>query len=135
VTGVQTCALPILMGTWTIGYNLRRHKISFDYTGNLIGPMKLPTLGENDPRPDKSKAWSIQNIQVTKQFNNGWEIFGGVKNFLNWTPTKGGVEIISRSHDPFEKIDDPNLLPFDTSYVYGPNQGARGFLGLRYNLL
>ncbi|WP_345068392.1 TonB-dependent receptor [Sphingobacterium thermophilum] len=124
-----------VMGTWTIGYNLRRHKISFDYTGNLIGPMKLPTLGENDPRPDKSKAWSIQNIQVTKQFNNGWEIFGGVKNFLNWTPTKGGIEIISRSHDPFEKIDDPNLLPFDTSYVYGPNQGARGFLGLRYNLL
>lgn len=124
-----------VMGTWTIGYNLRRHKISFDYTGNLIGPMKLPTLGENDPRPDKSKAWSIQNIQVTKQFNNGWEIFGGVKNFLNWTPTKGGIEIISRSHDPFEKIDDPNLLPFDTSYIYGPNQGARGFLGLRYNLL
>lgn len=127
-----------VMGTWTIGYKLKRANLSIDYTGNIIGAMRLPTLsiegGLQDPRPDKSKAWSIQNIQLTKHFNNGFEIFGGVKNLLNWTPTKGGVEIISRAHDPFEKIDDPNLLPFDPSYVYGPNQGIRGFLGLRYNL-
>ncbi|MGN0002577.1 MAG: TonB-dependent receptor domain-containing protein [Sphingobacterium composti] len=123
-----------VMGTWTIGYNLKRLGINIDYTGNLIGPMRLPTLGEEDPRPDKSKTWSIQNIQLSKKFNNGLEVFGGVKNFLNWTPTKGGIEIISRAHDPFERIDDPNLLPFDPSYVYGPNQGIRGFLGLRYNL-
>ena len=126
------------MGTWTIGYKLKRANLSIDYTGNVIGAMRLPTLsvegGLQDPRPDKSKAWSIQNIQLTKHFNNGLEIFGGVKNLLNWTPTKGGIEIISRAHDPFEKIEDPNLLPFDPSYVYGPNQGIRGFLGVRYNL-
>lgn len=123
------------MGTWTIGYNLRRLGLTIDYTGNVIGPMRLPVLGPQDTRPDKSKAWSIQNIQLTKNFNNGLEIFGGVKNLLNWTPTRGGIEIISRAHDPFERIDDPNLLPFDPSYVYGPNQGIRGFLGLRYNIL
>jgi outer membrane receptor for ferrienterochelin and colicins len=126
------------MGTWTIGYKLKRANLSFDYTGNVIGAMRLPTLsvegGLQDPRPDKSKAWSIQNIQLTKHFSNGLEIFSGVKNLLNWTPTKGGVEIISRAHDPFERIDDPNLLPFDPSYVYGPNQGIRGFLGVRYNI-
>ncbi|HLS36953.1 MAG TPA: TonB-dependent receptor plug domain-containing protein [Sphingobacterium bovisgrunnientis] len=126
------------MGTWTIGYKIKRANLSIDYTGNVIGAMRLPTLsvegGIQDPRPDKSKAWSIQNIQLTKHFNNGLEIFGGVKNLLNWTPTKGGIEIISRAHDPFERIDDPNLLPFDPSYVYGPNQGIRGFLGVRYNL-
>ena len=122
------------MGTWTIGYTLKKSGINIDYTGNFIGSMRLPVLGDNDTRPDKSKAWSIQNIQLTKKFNNGLEVFGGVKNFLNWTPTKGGIEIISRAHDPFEKINDPNLLPFDPSYVYGPNQGIRGFLGLRYNL-
>jgi len=127
-----------VMGTWTIGYKLKRANLSIDYTGNIIGAMRLPTLsvegGIQDPRPDKSKAWSIQNIQLTKHFNNGLEIFGGIKNLLNWTPTKGGIEIISRAHDPFERIDDPNLLPFDPSYVYGPNQGIRGFLGVRYNL-
>lgn len=124
-----------MMGTWTIGYNLKRQGLTIDYTGNVIGPMRLPVLGPEDTRPDKSKAWSIQNIQLTKNFRNGLEIFGGVKNFLNWTPTKGGIEIISRAHDPFERIDDPTLLPFDPSYVYGPNQGVRGFLGVRYNLM
>ena len=122
------------MGTWTIGYNFKRVGISIDYTGNVIGPMRLPVLGEDDPRPDESKAWSIQNIQVTKHFQNGLEIFGGIKNLLDWKPTKGIPFLISRAHDPFENIDDPNLLPFDPSYVYGPNQGIRGFLGVRYNL-
>ena len=122
------------MGTWSIGYNWHRLGLSFDYTGNMIGPMRLPVLGDKDPRPDESKAWSIQNIQATKHFANGLEIFGGVKNLLNWTPTKGIPFIISRAHDPFERIDDPNLLPFDPSYVYGPNQGIRGFLGVRYNI-
>lgn len=128
------------MGTWNIGYNLRRLGVTIDYTGNIIGPMRLPVLtSENpgdpvDPRPDKSKAWSIQNVQVTKHFNKGFEVFGGVKNLLNWTPTKGIPFLISRTQDPFEKIDDPSLLPFDPSYVYGPNQGIRGFLGVRYNI-
>ena len=123
-----------LMGTWTISYPVKSVGITIDYTGNLIGPMRLPTLGENDMRPNKSNAWSIQNIQVTKKIRPAIEAFAGVKNFLNWTPTHGGIEIISRAHDPFERIDDPNLLPFDPNYVYGPNQGIRGFIGFRYNM-
>ena len=122
------------MATWTIGYNIKPIGLSIDYTGNVIGPMRLPVLGDEDPRPDKSKAYSIQNIQLTKHFKHGIQVFGGVKNLLNWTPTKGIPFLISRAHDPFEKIDDPNLLPFDPNYVYGPNQGIRGFLGVRYNI-
>ena len=30
--------------------------------------------------------------------------------------------------------DNPYALTFDPSYVYGPNQGIRGFLGLRYSI-
>jgi len=30
--------------------------------------------------------------------------------------------------------DNPYGLTFDPDYVYGPNQGIRGFLGLRYTL-
>ena len=132
------------MGTWTIGYNIKPIGLSIDYTGNAIGPMRLPVLTTKDeadpannyidPRPDKSKLFSIQNIQLTKHFKNGFEVFGGVKNLLNWTPTKGLPFLISRAHDPFEKIEDSKLPPFDPNYVYGPNQGIRGFLGVRYNL-
>lgn len=135
------------MGTWTIGYNFRRAGLSIDYTGNMIGPMRLPVLGDTDPRPDESKTWSIQNIQVTKHFHNGLEIFGGVKNLLNWRPTKGTPFLIARANDPFDNDvvfdandlpiatpDNPYALTFDPAYVYGPNQGIRGFLGVRYNL-
>lgn len=123
------------MGTWTIGYKVKPWNLSIDYTGNMIGPMRLPILGPEDPRPDKSKAWSIQNIQFTKHFNQGLEVFAGVKNILDWKPTQGIPFLISRAYDPFEKIEDNNPLPFDPSYVYAPNQGIRGFLGIRYNLL
>jgi len=135
-------------GTWNVGYTFKKLGLTVDYTGNLYGPMRLPLLSEWDPRNEYSPWWSIQNIQLTKSINNRIEVYGGVKNLLNWTPNKGNPFIIARAHDPFDKEVDfdpvtgdalrtpgnPYGLTFDPSYVYGPNQGIRAFLGLRYNL-
>lgn len=109
--------------------------------------MRLPILGELDPRDEYSPTWSIQNIQLTYDGFNNFEIYGGVKNLLNWTPNKGNPFIIARADDPFDKNVDfdangnvlatpnnPYALTFDPSYIYGPNQGIRAFLGLRYTL-
>ena len=133
--------------TWNIGYTFAKVNIKIDYTGNLYGPMKLPLLNENDPRKPMSPAYSIQNIQLTKEFKNGLAIFGGVKNLLNWTPNKGNPFIIARTQDPFDQnvqydpngdvqqtAENPYGLVFDPAYVYGPNQGIRAFLGVRYVL-
>ncbi|WP_423996890.1 TonB-dependent receptor [Maribacter sp. IgM3_T14_3] len=132
---------------WSISYDIRTWDVSIDYTGNLYGPMRLPTLGESDPRRDFSPAWSIQNIQFTYDGLKNFEFYGGVKNLLNWTPNRGNPFIIARANDPFDKEvtfdtngnavatpNNPNALTFDPSYVYGPNQGIRSFLGLRYTL-
>lgn len=134
-------------GTWSLGYTFPKQKVSIDYTGNLYGPMRLPLLGDLDPRPEYSPVWSIQNIQVTKNFNDRWELYGGVKNLLNRTPAKGIPFLIARAHDPFDKqvIFDPSGSPvpsennpygltFDPSYVYASNQGIRGFLGVRFTV-
>jgi outer membrane receptor for ferrienterochelin and colicins len=134
-------------GVWNIGYTIRSIGLTVDYTGNLYGPMRLPLLSETDPRKEYSPWWSIQNIQLTKKIGKKVEIYGGVKNLLNWTPNKGNPFIISRANDPFDKNvqfdangqamvtpQNPYGLTFDPSYVYGPNQGIRGFLGARYNL-
>lgn len=131
-------------GVWSISYTFQRIGLSIDYTGNLYGPMKLPILGPLDPRPEYSPWWSLQNIQLTKKFNNGLEIYGGVKNLLNFTPTAAAI---ARAFDPFDKQvtfgadgqvvptpNNPYALTFDPSYVYAPNQGIRSFLGVRYNL-
>jgi len=130
---------------WNIGYAFPNVGIMVEYTGNVYGPMKLPLLSDLDPRKAKSGTWSIQNIQVRKSFNNGLEIYGGLKNLLNWTPNSGNPFIIARAHDPFDEnvvfdgngqavptSDNPYGLTFDPAYVYGPNQGARAFLGIRY---
>jgi outer membrane receptor for ferrienterochelin and colicins len=136
-----------LSGTWAISYRLPTLFLDIDYTGNVYGPMRLPLLGKLDPRSAYSPTWSIQNIQFTFNKIKNLEIYTGVKNLLNWTPNKGNPFIIARANDPFDKNvqynpngnilatpDNPYALTFDPGYVYAPNQGIRGFFGLRYNL-
>jgi outer membrane receptor for ferrienterochelin and colicins len=132
---------------WTISYDIPDWFLSIDYTGNLYGPMRLPLLGPLDPRAEYSQPWSLQNIQFTyKKFRN-FELYGGIKNILNWTPNKGNPFLIARAEDPFDQNvtydtngnvmatpSNPYALTFDPTYVYAPNQGIRGFLGLRYTL-
>ncbi|AUS05377.1 TonB-dependent receptor [Pseudotamlana carrageenivorans] len=134
-------------GTWGISYKNYKYQTTIDYTGNIYGPMRLPLLGDLDPRLPESPVWSIQNIQFTFDGLKNFEIYGGVKNLLNWTPNKGNPFIIARAHDPFDKDvaydnngdvlvtpDNPYGLTFDPTYIYAPNQGRRLFLGLRYVL-
>ncbi len=133
--------------TWSVSFPIRSLQMTADYTGNLYGPMRLPLAGDLDPRPEYSPAWSIQNIQFTFKGLEHMEIYGGVKNLLNWTPNRGTPFLIARSQDPFDKNvqfdnsgnpvpsdGNPYGLTFDPAYVYGPNQGIRGFAGLRYRL-
>ncbi len=121
-------------GTWSLSYKNFNHNFSLDYTGNIYGPMRLPDLGELDPRKHESPIWSIQNIQITYDGLNNFEFYGGVKNLLNWTPNKGNPFIIARANDPFDEADNPYGLTFDPTYIYAPNQGRRFFFGLRYHL-
>jgi outer membrane receptor for ferrienterochelin and colicins len=134
-------------GNWALSYKIRPLKLSIDYTGNIYSPMRLPLLSKTDPRKEFSPTWSIQNIQFTFLGFKQFELYGGVKNLLNWTPNKGNPFIIARANDPFDKNvkldaagqvivtpDNPYGLTFDPTYVYGPNQGIRGFFGIRFTI-
>ena len=131
-------------GVWSISYRFKSNGIKIDYTGNTYGPMRLPRLSDTDPREENSPWFSIQNIQITKKFKSNWELYGGLKNILNFTPADNSI---ARSFDPFDNSvvfdsngqatvapDNPNALTFDPSYVYASNQGIRGFLGIRYTI-
>ncbi|HQY00764.1 MAG TPA: hypothetical protein PLV08_13385 [Flavobacteriales bacterium] len=68
-------------------------------------------------------------------WNTHFETYGGVKNLLDFAPNDPRM----RPFDPFDKramdpVADPNGYTFDTSYMYAPLQGVRGFLGLRWVL-
>ena len=131
-------------GVWSISYRFKSNGIKIDYTGNTYGPMRLPRLSDTDPREENSPWFSIQNIQITKKFKSNWELYGGLKNILNFTPADNSI---ARSFDPFDNSvvfdsngqatvtpDNPNALTFDPSYVYASNQGIRGFLGISYTI-
>lgn len=134
-------------GTWAISYKINPINIAIDYTGNVYSPMKLPLLSETDPRNPNSPWYSLQNIQFTYSGWKNFEWYAGIKNLLNFTPKQKNPFLISRTEDPFDKNvqydttgkvlvtpNNPYGLTFDTTYVYGQNQGIRGFFGLRYNL-
>lgn len=132
---------------WAFSYKNYATHLTVDYTGNLYGPMRLPLLGDLDPRSEYSPVWSIQNIQLTFDGIENLEFYGGIKNLLNWTPNRGNPFIIARANDPFDKevtfdnqgnvvptANNPYGLTFDPSYVYAPNQERRLFVGLRYTI-
>ncbi|MBU3820763.1 TonB-dependent receptor [Flavobacteriaceae bacterium XHP0103] len=134
-------------GNWSISYKNYKTNLTLDYTGNIYGSMLLPTLGERDPRSDRSPIWSIQNIQLTYDGFKNFEFYCGIKNILNWTPGKNEPFLIARAHDPFDKdvtfdnegnamptANNPYGLTFDPTYVYASNQGRRLFFGMRFNL-
>ena len=106
--------------------------------------MKLPLLGELDPRDSFSPTFNIINIQLTKIWKNSYEFYGGIKNLLDFTPAKNSI---ARSFDPFDKNvlfnqngqavsteSNPYALTFDPTYVFASNQGIRLFLGFRWKL-
>ncbi|MES2513767.1 MAG: TonB-dependent receptor [Bacteroidota bacterium] len=130
-------------GTWTVSYEWKKAGLSFDYTGNIYSPMRLPLLGPLDPRKEYSPWWSIQNLQITKKVKQ-FEFYGGVKNVLNFTPPANSI---ARPFDAFDKgvqynsagqvvatSGNPYAMSFDPTYMYAPNQGIRTFLGIRFKI-
>lgn len=133
---------PEFSGTFAASYSFSKAGLSFDWTGKVNGPMYLPVL-PNDFRPNRSPLFCIMNLQVTKSLGNT-EIYGGVKNLLDFIPKNP----ILHSDDPFntpggkyfdasgnpQPDTNPNGYTFDPSYNYAPIQGAKAFLGVRWTM-
>ncbi len=133
--------------TWSASYKIQAIDLNVDYTGNVYSPMQLPLLSTLDPRAPESPWYSLQNIQFTYSGLKNFEFYAGIKNLLNFLPKQNNPFLIARTNDPFDKNvrydsngqvlatpENPYGLTFDTTYVYGPNQGIRSFFGLRYTL-
>ena len=124
---------PKWSGTYSLTYKIKNN-LAIDFTGQFYGPMRLPVL-PNDYRPEYSPLYSLANIQVSKSFESGFEVYFGVKNLFNFTPK----DPLMRPFDPFDTnvndpISNPNHYTFDTTYGYAPMQRIRGFLGVKYIL-
>jgi outer membrane receptor for ferrienterochelin and colicins len=126
---------PRFSGTAAVSYSSRNDHWLFDLTSRIQGPMPMPVVPD-DFRPANSPWVPLLNLQITRHFHAAtghWEIYGGIKNLLNFIP----INPILRPFDPFDRnidVDNPYNYTFDTAYNYAPVQGLRGFLGVRYTL-
>lgn len=131
-------------GVWSFEKKFIESDLILDFTGTVTGPLRLPLLSDLDPRAPYSPTFSIVNMQLTKVWNNTYELYGGVKNLLNFTPEKNAI---ARAFDPFDRQvqfdsfgivvaseNNPFALSFDPSYVYASNQSVRFYLGIRWTL-
>ncbi|QHT67968.1 TonB-dependent receptor [Rhodocytophaga rosea] len=111
---------PRLSGTFVVGYQFKKANISVDYTGRVMGPQRLPVF-EN--RPTQSPWYSIQNVQITKEWKKAFQLYGGIKNIWNFT-----------QDSPLINWQTPFDPSFDTAYAWGPLQTRRLYLGMRWNI-
>jgi outer membrane receptor for ferrienterochelin and colicins len=134
---------PSWQATWAVTYGWRAAGLTFDLTGKVYGPQRLPVV-PNDYRPEYSPIFALANFQATKKIREGFEVYAAVKNLLNFLPAGA----ILHPDDPFDQAGgkyfdaggaprpdtNPYGYTFDPSYNYAPLQGIKGLIGVRYSM-
>ncbi len=110
---------PDFKGVWSVGYTLPMG-LTLDYTGNVVGPKKMPEYDAPFERDPESPTYTVHNLQGTMDLGSGREFYLSVKNLFNWTQ---GSPLV----DPSNPFGDN----FDTAYIYGPVYGRYFMAGVR----
>lgn len=98
----------------------------FDATWNWLGKQRLPYTGDNlatNQLGDYTNPFSTINAQVTKIFNDRFEVYVGGENMGNY-----------RQHHVILGADDPFGSNFDSTIIYGPIFGQMYYAGLRFKI-
>ncbi len=126
---------------WTAGLNIKfpiNRNWFLNTSSNYVGVMQLPKvfdMGTNGQiseiaRPEKSKPFSLHNININGKLSNKNEVYLGVLNIFNFR----------QKESPLVAFNDPNYNKgfspfFDTSYAYAPNHGIEFFVGYKFYLI
>jgi outer membrane receptor for ferrienterochelin and colicin/copper chaperone CopZ len=98
----------------------------FDFTTNWQGQKRIPDTSGNPEGyrlRDYSPSFYLLNAQVTKGWNEVFEVYAGGENLLNF-----------RQENPILAPDEPFGEYFDSSLVWGPVFGRKIYAGLRYRI-
>ena len=121
-------------GLINIQYAVRRWV--FDVTAQLNGPMRLPELAY-DPTSDEdtganaakavsdptlSKVYPMFFAQISYKISN-FTIYAGCENIGNF-----------KQKQPIQGYDKPYEPGFNSSVVWGPLSGIKGYIGIRLNI-
>ena len=111
-------------GLINIQYAVRRWV--FDVTAQLNGPMRLPELDGNIEKammnPELSPIYPMFFAQVSYKVSN-LTIYAGCENIANY-----------KQMQPIVGTDAPYSPGFNSSMVWGPLTGIKGYVGIRLNI-
>ncbi len=110
-------------GVWSVSYTFAGPGVTLDYTGTVVGPMRLPAYDAPYTRPTRSETYALHNVMATWSVGNGGELYAGIRNVSDYTQPS-----------PIVDPGDPFGENFDTSWVYGPVYGRSLIVGGRYAL-
>lgn len=109
-----------------VGYETR-NTWRFDYTLQWVGTKRLPSLHDHHtglPTGEtRSPSYFQMNAQVSKTWNEVFEIYLGGENLTNYM-----------QHNPILGADNPYASGFDASMVWGPVMGLNVYGGIRWQL-
>jgi outer membrane receptor for ferrienterochelin and colicins len=122
---------PSYIGSWGATYSFNDWNATFSYTGNLVGPKRMPDSYVKDFAHDQwSPVYTTHNLKATKEFSNvnskngvGIEAYVSIENLFNYT-----------QGSPFVDAGNPFGPKFDTIYTWGPILGRTVSVGARLNL-
>lgn len=99
---------------------------SFDLTTNWQGQKRLPSTLENAAEyrlSEYSPDFAVLNAQISKKWNDTFEVYLGTENLLNFRQT-----------NPILASDDPFGDYFDATFTWGPIFGRNIYVGWRYRI-
>lgn len=98
----------------------------YDLTLNWQGEKRLPITSGNPVEyqaTTKSPSFLLVNAQVSKTWNEFFEVYLGVENLTNVQQKNAIIQ-----------SDNPDGAYFDSSLIWGPIFGRNVYLGLRYTI-
>lgn len=107
----------------TASYETKLRKWVFDLTSQFNGGGRMPVPDATNPLwKDTFGSFTILNAQVTKNFRD-WSIYLGAENITDF-----------KQKNPIVSPEDPFSDNFDATMVWGPTQGRKFYVGLRYTI-
>ena len=113
-------------GLINIQYAVRRWV--FDATAQLNGPMRLPNLDGDMTKTELSPVYPMFFAQVSYKVSN-FTVYAGCENIANYIQGKNG-----HGNLPIIGGENPYAPGFNSSVVWGPLTGIKGYVGIRLNI-
>lgn len=101
-----------------------RNDWKFDMTFNGVGPKRIPINSLQSENSTWSPSYLLVNAQVTKIWNEIFDLYLGVENLTNYHQT-----------NPIILASTPYQDGFDASLIWGPIWGQHVYLGFRWTIL